>query len=106
PSGTSWYVNLSNGVDSGAITSSSYSFSLTNGTYSYTISNVSGYSVSTSSGSISLNGASVSRTVTFAPIKKSSSPSGISSTELYGIIGAMVAVAVIGTALAIMRKRR
>ncbi|MEM3490074.1 MAG: hypothetical protein QXO75_10550, partial [Nitrososphaerota archaeon] len=37
PSGTTWYVNITNGPDSGAITGSSYSFSLTNGTYSYTI---------------------------------------------------------------------
>ena len=35
-----------------------------------------------------------------------STPSKLSSTELYGIIGAVAAVAVIGTALAIMRKRR
>ena len=35
-SGT-WYVNLSNGMKSGAITGSSYSFELTYGTYSYSI---------------------------------------------------------------------
>ena len=106
PSGTSWYVNLSNGMDSGPITGSSYSFQLTNGTYSYTTSNVSGYSVSPSSGSISINGASVSKTVSFTPIKKSPPSSGISSTELYGIIGAVAVVAVIGSVFAIMRRRR
>ena len=36
-SGLTWYVNLSNGVKSGPITGSSYSFSLTNGSYSYII---------------------------------------------------------------------
>ena len=106
PSGTTWYVNLSNGVDSGAITGTSYSFSLTNGTYSYATSNVSGYSVSLSSGSISINGASVSKAVTFSPVKKSPPSSGISSTELYGIIGGIVALAAIGSVLAIMRKKR
>ena len=106
PSGTTWYVNLSNGMDSGAITGTSYSFSLTNGTYSYTVSNVSGYSVLTSSGSISINGSGISKTITFSPIKKSSPTSGISGTELYGITGGVVAVAVIGSVLALMRKKR
>ena len=106
PSGTTWYVNLSNGVDSGAITGTSYSFSLTNGTYSYAVGNVSGYTISASSGSISVNGNGVSKTITFSPIKKSPPSSGISSTELYGIIGGVVAVAAFGSVLAIMRKKR
>ena len=106
PSGTTWYVNLSNGIDSGAITGSSYSFSLTNGTYSYMIGNVTGYTVSPSSGSITVSGSNATKTITFTVTSTPSKPSGISSTELYGIIGAVVAVAIIGTALAIMRKRR
>ena len=110
PSGTTWYVNItaSDGTvyDSGAISGTSYSFSLTNGTYSYTVSNLSGYSDSPSSGSITVNGASVSKTVIFSPIKKSSLLSGISSIELYGIIGALVAVAAIGAGVAVYRKRK
>ncbi|EQB68320.1 MAG: hypothetical protein AMDU5_GPLC00014G0127 [Thermoplasmatales archaeon Gpl] len=38
PKGSTWYVNLSNGMKSGAITGPSYSFSLSNGSYIYTIS--------------------------------------------------------------------
>ena len=106
PSGTAWYVNFSNGMNSGPITGTSYTFSLTNGTYSYTVSNVSGYSPLQSSGSISVNGTSISKTVTFSPIKKLSFLSGISSIELYGIIGAVVAVAAIGAGIALMRKRK
>ena len=109
PSGTTWYVNLSNGVDSGAITGTSYTFSLTNGTYSYTTSNVSGYSVSSSSGSITINGSSISISITYkatsTPPSKTS-PSGISSTEIYGIIGAVIAVAAIGAGITVYRKRR
>ncbi|MEM3872780.1 MAG: hypothetical protein QXE05_09495, partial [Nitrososphaeria archaeon] len=57
PSGTTWYVNLTNGMDSGAITGSSYSFSLTNGTYSYTIATSDHtYRPSPSSGSFTVNG--------------------------------------------------
>jgi hypothetical protein len=46
PSGSTWYVDITgnNGTvyDSGAISGSSYSFPLTNGTYSYTVGNISG----------------------------------------------------------------
>jgi hypothetical protein len=102
-------VNLSNGVDSGAIKGSSYTFSLANGTYSYTTSNVSGYSVSSSSGSITINGSSISISITYkatsTPPSKTS-PSGISSTEIYGIIGAVIAVAAIGAGITVYRKRR
>jgi beta-lactam-binding protein with PASTA domain len=105
PSGTIWYVNLSNG-QSFKSTTSTISFSEPNGTYTYTISDVSGYSVSSFSGSIRVNGASISKTISFTPIKKSSPASGISSAELYGIIGAVIAVAVIGSLLAITRKKK
>jgi hypothetical protein len=43
---------------------------------------------------------------TFTPINKSSPPSGISNTGPYNIIGKVSAVAVIGSMLAIMRKKR
>lgn len=42
-SGTSWYVNISKGVNSGNITGSSYTVWLTNGTYSFSIRNISNY---------------------------------------------------------------
>ena len=97
-SGTSWYVNLSNSIDSGAITGSSYTFSLANGTYSYAVSNVSGYSVSPYSGSIVVNGTSVSKAVNYTV----ASP----NTELYNIIGATAAVAAIGSVVVVMIRKR
>ena len=189
PSGTAWYVNLSNAIDSGAITGTSYSFSLTNGTYSYSISNPSGYTVSPSSGSITVNGSNVPVSTTFTPVKTSVSkytitfsesglpfgtswsvtlngapesstsgtitftepngtysytvssvsgytvspssgsivvsgnsiskavtftatspnktpPSGISNTELYGIVGVVVTIAVIASAVGLIRRRK
>ena len=70
PAGTEWYVNLSNGIDSGAITGSSYSFSLNNGTYSYTIATADKtYGPSPSSGSFTVNGKSVSKSVSFSEVK-------------------------------------
>ena len=102
PSGTTWYVNLSNG-QSFKSTTSTISFNEPNGTYSYTIGNASGYTVSPSSGSLNVSGSNATKAITFTV---ASTPSKLSSTELCGIIGAVAAVAVIGTALAIMRKRR
>ncbi len=69
PSGTTWYVNLSNGMDSGAITGTSYSFSLANGTYSYAIATSDKtYEPSPSSGSFTVNGALVSKSVSFSEV--------------------------------------
>ena len=106
PSGTTWYVNLSNGMKSGAITGTSYSFSVTNGTYSYSLGSVSGYNSSVSSGSISVKGTGVSKSVSFSAIKKPSPSSGMSTTELYGIAGGVAGIALIGSVLAIVRKRK
>ena len=70
PSGTTWYVNLSNGIDSGGITGTSYSFSLPNGIYSYTISaNDKKYEPAQSSGSFAVNGAPLSKSVSFSLVK-------------------------------------
>ena len=109
PSGTTWYVNLSNGMDSGPITGSSYSFSLINGTYSFTVGNVTGYSVSPSSGTITVTGSSISKTISYTAISvppAKTPSSGITSIEIYGIIGAVVAVAAIGSVIALLRKKR
>ena len=105
PTGTTWYVNLSNG-QSFKSTTSTISFNEPNGTYSYTIGNVSGYTVSPSSGSLTVSGSNATKTITFTVTSTPSNPSNIFSTELYGIIGAVGAVTVIGIAIAIMRKRR
>ena len=84
PSGTTWYVNLTNGMKSGAITGTSYSFSLTNGSYSYTIATTDKtYSPSPSSGGFTVNGASLSESVTFSKVTytvtftESGLPSGV-----------------------------
>ena len=66
PSGTSWYATLNGQTQS--TTSSSITFRDTSGTYSYSIGSVSGYTVSPSSGSVSVGGSqSVSVTYTELP---------------------------------------
>ena len=101
PSGTTWYVNLSNGQSFSSKTST-ISFSEPNGTYSYTVSGVSGYSVSPSSGSIVVSGGSISKSITYTATPSS----GIPNIELYGITGAVIAIAAIGAGIVLYRKRK
>ena len=107
PSGTSWSVTLFGTTESS--TTNTITFSLPNGTYSYTVGSVPGYSVSPSSGSITVNGSSIAKTIaytTFSVPPSKTPPSGISNIEIYGITGAVVAVAAIGAGIAVYRRRR
>ncbi|MEM3907806.1 MAG: hypothetical protein QXZ17_13275, partial [Nitrososphaerota archaeon] len=65
PSGTLWSVTLNGTTESS--TSTSISFSEPNGTYSYAIGSVKGFSVSLPSGTITVNGASQTVNVYFKP---------------------------------------
>lgn len=107
PSGTSWSVTHNGTIESS--TTNTITFSLPNGTYSYTIGAISGYSVSPSSGSISVTGSNVSKAVTYTAMSippAKTHPSGLSNTDIYGIIGSVVALATIGFAVVLMRKRK
>jgi YVTN family beta-propeller protein len=65
PSGTTWYVNLSNGQLYSSSTNT-ITFNETNGTYSYTVtSSNKEYSPAQYSGSFIVNGATVSESITF-----------------------------------------
>jgi uncharacterized lipoprotein NlpE involved in copper resistance len=65
PSGTMWYVNLSNGQSFSGI-GTTITFNEPNGTYSYTIATVNkSYAPSPSSGSFKVNGANVNIGITF-----------------------------------------
>jgi hypothetical protein len=104
--GTDWSVTL-NGLTKSA-TTNTIIFDIANGTYKYTVSKISGYSVS-SSGSIIINGSNLSKTITYTPTSTSSPKSlipGIANTELYIIFGAAAAIAVVGASIAIIRRRR
>ena len=69
PSGTVWYVNMSNGIDSGPLTGTSYSLLLANGTYSYTIaSSNKTYSPSQSTSTINVNGKTVLVSIAFSKV--------------------------------------
>ncbi len=66
PTGTTWYVNLSNGQTFSSSTNT-ISFSEPNGTYSYTVATVNkNYAPSQSSGTFTVNGANVQVSITFS----------------------------------------
>ena len=65
PSGASWYVNVSGMASSGAITSSTYSVSVGNGTYTYNINNLTAYYTSQYTGTITVAGSNQTVSVTF-----------------------------------------
>jgi hypothetical protein len=63
PSGTSWSIAF-NGTTKTS-NSSSITFNASNGSYSFIVSNVSGYSLSPASGAVIVNGSSVSKAIIF-----------------------------------------
>ncbi len=70
PSGTTWSVTLGGSTSSGT---GSISFSEPNGTYTYSVGAVSGYTSSPSSGSLTVNGAAVSQAISFSKVTTPSS---------------------------------
>ncbi len=66
PSGTSWSVTL-NGTAGGS-TSSTIQFTEPNGTYSYTVGTVPGYTAAPPSGALTVDGANVDQGITFTVV--------------------------------------
>lgn len=103
PSGMTWYVNLSNGK-SYSSTSSIISFEAPNGTYSYTVDNVSDYNSTPRTGSISVSGSSptsvqidFNKTVVVPPPVTNNF-----DYWLYIILGIIIGGAVVGTVATIV----
>ncbi len=67
PSGTAWAVTLA-GVTQSSTTSSIEFTGQTNGTYPYTVAFVSGYGVTPSNGTVTINGASLSENIAFSAL--------------------------------------
>jgi len=86
--GTSWSVTLNGTTESS--TTDTIAFSVPNGTYSYTIGSVTGYTISTSSGSITVNGANVNQAITFTSVATTSytitfTETGLPSSTLWSV---------------------
>jgi hypothetical protein len=80
PIGTSWSVTL--GSDPEPSTTNQVGFTLTNGSYDYSINPVSGYTVSPGSGNLTIHGAPDAILVTFVPILTPLYPVYFSETGL------------------------
>ncbi len=100
PPGTSWNVTLDGTPQS--TTTTTITFQEANGTYTFSVGAVGGYSASPSSGSVRVSGASANATITFT--SNPSSP-GI-SLETYLVIGVIVAVVVVAVVVLLLRKRK
>ncbi len=92
PSGTAWSVALSGAGGSG-VAPGSIAFNEANGTYSFMVGSVAGYTANPSSGSVTVNGAAVSQAITFTPVAytvtftESGLPTGTSwSVTLNGVL--------------------
>jgi hypothetical protein len=108
PAGTNWSVTI--GVtthysDGGA----TVTFTEPNGTYSYTIGSVEGFTAAPTASSVSLTGANQSVPVTFTGTGPTPTPSNASSPGLstleWAIIGIVVVAVVIAAAVVLMRRR-
>ncbi len=105
PSGTSWSVTFNGTTETS--TTDTITFTVANGTYSYSIGNITGYKVDPLSGSLNINGSNTSQTITFSSNTTSKTPpKGISSDEIYAIEGAIAALIIIGASVAVVRRRK
>jgi thermopsin len=105
PSATNWSVTVGTSTvysDGGNV----ISFQEANGSISYQISSVQGYTASPSSGSVDLTGAAKNVGVTFATSGPSSSSSGGLSTLDWAILAVVALLIVIAALFALSRRRR
>jgi hypothetical protein len=105
PSGSTWFVNITGLASSGPITSTSYTTSLVNGTYAY-VAGTTNSAYKAPNGSFTVSGAPATHTVTFSKSGTSVTHPSTSNTTTYLIVGAVIAVAAIGAAIALMRRKK
>ncbi|MGP8075829.1 MAG: YncE family protein [Thermoplasmata archaeon] len=105
PSGSSWSVTL-NGTPESSV-GSSLTYTEPNGSYPYMVGTVTGYNVTPSSGSVTVNGGSQGVSLTFSsgPVSSSSAPSSGTPLWEYLLIGVVIAAVVIGVALFLRRRK-
>ena len=103
-SGTLWNVTL-NGVKKSS-TASTIAFMESNGTYSYTISNISGYTVSPSSGNITVNGSNITKVIIYSQNPTEKSPTPLFGMGIYTIGLITIFIIAIGAIIIGLRKKK
>ena len=107
-SGMSWSVTLSGSTLSS--TTSTITFQEANGSYTFTVGSVSGYTSSLSSGTVKVNGGPASQSVTFSKTNNLHTGLlggflGLPGYEGYILVGVIVAAVAAGVAILLRRKR-
>ena len=109
PASTSWPVTLNGSTKSS--TTAKITFQEPNGSYTFSVGSVSGYTVGPSPGTIKVNGAAVSQPITFT---SSTSPGkgnqttgflGLPGYDGYLVVGIIVAAVAAGALILLLRKR-
>jgi hypothetical protein len=102
PAGTTWSVTFGGSTQSRA--ASTISFSVVNGSYAYTVGNVSGYSTSAGSGTQQVSGPGASVQVGFSP--NSNSGFGAGSPLFWALIAVITLLAVALIAVVVRGRRK
>lgn len=111
PSGTTWYVNISGG-SSHSSSGSSITLQLPNGTYSYTVSNVTGFNLSNPAGTVTVSGGNPNPITVTYTVQNSTSPDAIPNGNpginpwIYVLIGVIVSSAVTAVVLEVYHRRK
>lgn len=107
PAGTEWWVGV-NQVPPFSFNSSTtgLGFEAPNGTYSFTVGSVSGYTVNLSAGSFTVNGAPVQLPIAFTPTSGAATFLGLPAAVGYALLGAIVAVILVIVVVAVVLRRR
>ena len=109
PAGTSWSVTLNGSTKSS--TTATITFQEANGSYSFTVGSVSGYTVGPSPGTIKVDGAAVSQPITFTSSSSQGKGNqttgflGLSGYDGYILIGVIVVAVATGALVLLLRKR-
>jgi hypothetical protein len=107
PVGTTWSVTVDGRLYSG--TDGGFQLQLYNGTYPYTVGNVTGFSASPSSGTVIVTGPTlIEVTINFTWTASPASPTvlGLPPAVAYLVLGAVAGVAAIALAFLVTRRRR
>jgi cytochrome c biogenesis protein ResB len=103
-SGTSWSVTLNGALESSI--ASTITFTEPNGTYAYTVGSVPGYTVSPTSGSVTVKGANVKEPIIFTPIKVPPKPPNYLPIEIIIIVIVVIIVGLLAFYLLVWRKKK
>jgi YVTN family beta-propeller protein len=106
PSGTVWFVTF-NGVPESGTGDLTFA-GIGNGTYSFTVTPVAGYTAAPIGGSVTVSGPPAPQTIAFKAVGSSPSPStflGLPSAEGYGVLGGVILAILVVTMLVVLLRR-